>query len=183
MRRTRIHTFGASGAGTSTLAREIASRCDFTLFDADDFFWEPTDPPYQKRRDPPTRQRLLGGALAGTEHWLLAGSICGWGDAFMNLFHLAVFVTAPTELRLERLRAREQRRFGGRIAPDGDMHDQHRAFLEWAAQYDDGSLDVRSRLLHEEWLRTLSCPVLRVDGSLSVSILCDRVLAAIADTM
>jgi adenylate kinase family enzyme len=175
--RTRVHIFGASGAGTSALGHELARKCGFRFFDADDFFWEPTDPPYQIVREGVARQQLLRGALTSTDQWVLAGSICKWGDIVRDLFQLAVFVATTTEVRLERLRVRERLRFGSRIEPEGDMH---KAFLEWAAQYDEGSIDMRSRRLHEEWMGLLPCPVTRVDGSLPLASLCDQVAAAMA---
>jgi adenylate kinase family enzyme len=163
--RERIHIFGASGSGTSTLGRKIAARFDLKFLEADDFYWVPSDPPYQSARDRVARQQLLLDALSGQTRWVLAGSICGWGDVAIDLFELAVFVETPTAIRLERLRAREQSRFGERLLASGDMHSNHTAFMAWAASYDDGSIDIRSRKMHEEWLHHLKCPVVRIDGS------------------
>jgi adenylate kinase family enzyme len=174
----RIHILGASGAGTSTLGRELARRFDLSLFDVDHFFWEPTDPPYQHKRERAARQALLAEALVGADRWVLAGSLCGWGDGVIHLFDLVVFVVTASDVRLARLRERERRRFGDRVAPAGDMHEQHRAFMEWAAQYDEGSMQMRSRGLHEDWLARLTCPLLRVDGARSLEELCDEVAAA-----
>jgi hypothetical protein len=52
-------------------------------------------------------------------------------------------------------------------------------FIEWASHYDDGTRGGRSLPRHEAWLKTLSCPVLRLDGTVPVSELVDGVLAAI----
>ena len=41
----RIHILGASGSGTTTLGRALAERLQCPHFDADDYFWVPTDPP------------------------------------------------------------------------------------------------------------------------------------------
>jgi hypothetical protein len=35
----------------------------------------------------------------------------------------------------------------------------------WAKTYDYGGEEQRSKLAHEKWLNTLSCPVIRVDGT------------------
>ena len=45
-----------------------------------------------------------------------------------------------------------------------------------SARYDEGGLDVRSRALQEQWMSTLACPVLRLDGDLSVDARVDAVL-------
>jgi lysophospholipase L1-like esterase len=55
----RIHIFGASGSGTTTLASALSKKHGHHHFDADDFYWLPTDPPYQQKRTPSDRQRLL----------------------------------------------------------------------------------------------------------------------------
>ena len=48
------------------------------------------------------------------------------------------------------------------IAPGGPRHAKSEAFLAWAARYDDGGPEDRTRALHEGWLAALPCPVLRL---------------------
>jgi adenylate kinase family enzyme len=180
MMRERVLIFGASGAGTSTLGRELARQHTLTFFDIDGFFWEPTDPPYQQVRNRTSRQELLMDALSTTNRWILAGSICGWGDVALPRIDLAIFVVTSVDVRLTRLRAREQHIFGRRIGPGGDMHEQYKTFLNWAAQYDEGSPVERSRRLHEEWITDLRCPVVRVDGTEPINKLCQKISVAMA---
>ena len=84
------------------------------------------------------------------------------------LFDLVIFLSVPTELRLERLRRREIARYGDRIMPGGDMCEQSQAFLEWAAAYDEGGLEMRSRRLHEQWLGALLCPIVCIEGEYTI---------------
>ena len=100
--RERIHIFGASGAGTSTLGRELARAHGLTFFDTDDFFWETTNPPYLRTRERGYRQELLTKALGTTNRWVVAGSLCGWGDVAIPLIDLGVFVLTDVEIRLRR---------------------------------------------------------------------------------
>jgi hypothetical protein len=44
------------------------------------------------------------------------------------------------------------------------MYEQSQAFLGWAASYDDGDINMRSRRLHDRWLSDLPCPVIRMEG-------------------
>jgi hypothetical protein len=44
------------------------------------------------------------------------------------------------------------------------MYEQSQAFLAWAASYDEGGMDIRSRQLHDQWLGTLQCPIVRFEG-------------------
>ena len=57
----------------------------------------------------------------------------------------------PQPVRLRRLEEREYRRFGPRICPGGDMYRQHLDFMAWAAAYDEGGEDMRSRAMHDAW--------------------------------
>lgn len=163
----RIHVFGASGSGTSTLGRALAAALGVPFFDADDFYWVPTDPPYQRPKAPAERTAALIATVGALPSWIVSGSMMGWGDALIPSFELAVYLSIPASLRLERLRAREQAHFGARLLPGGDMHDEHRHFMAWAASYDEGGLDVRSRASHARWMELLACPLLRIDGDVS----------------
>ena len=108
---------------------------------------------------------------------MLSGSLDGWGDPLIPLFDLAVFLYAPADARLERLRARERRRYHpGVISPGGSLYRKHQAFLEWAAAYDCGDREGRSLQRHEAWLAKLPCPVLRIEGDMPVDQLMERVL-------
>ena len=50
-------------------------------------------------------------------------------------------------------------------------------FLTWVRGYDDPLFEGRSRASHEDWLATLTCPILRLDGSRPREALRDEVLA------
>lgn len=109
--------------------------------------------------------RSYGRTLPPQNGAVLSGSLVGWGDALIPDFTLAVRVVTDTPTRLARIKQREYARFGARILPGGDMYDHHQAFLQWAAGYDDGGLDTRSAVLHNEWQKQLACPILTVDGT------------------
>jgi adenylate kinase family enzyme len=159
----RLHILGASGAGTTTLGGALARRLGAAHLDTDDFFWLLTDPPFEAIRPRPERQALLGEALARHPSWVLSGSLCGWGDVFVPCFERVVFLWLAPDIRLARLVAREQARYGAAaIAPGGPRHAKSEAFLAWAARYDDGGPEERTRALHEGWLAALPCPVLRL---------------------
>jgi adenylate kinase family enzyme len=164
----RIHILGASGSGTTTLGRALAEHLSCRHFDTDDYFWLPTDPPYTQPRERTERAQLLMDDLTAQEHWVLSGSLCEWGDIAIPRFELVVFLSIPHDVRMARLRRREQARFGERILPGGDMYEQSQEFLAWAASYDAGGVDIRSRRLHEEWLSTLPCPILCFEGEYTV---------------
>ena len=80
MRRCRLHVTGASGSGTTTLARALADTWAVPHADADDYFWLPTDPPYVDKRPEVDRLALMEQVFLPREGWVLSGSMLGWGD-------------------------------------------------------------------------------------------------------
>jgi adenylate kinase family enzyme len=174
----RIHITGAAGSGVSTLGADLAERIGGVHLDSDDFYWEPTDPPFQRKREPAERVSLIREAVAGLETWVLSGSLMLWGDPLVPLFDLVVFLHVPTEVRLARLKERETRRFGAAaLAPGGVMHKTHRGFMAWAAGYETGALGGRSLERHRQWLSRLPCPVLRIEGTYGRDELSSQVMA------
>jgi len=172
MRRGRLHVMGASGAGTTTLARAVADHWSVPHADADDYFWVPTDPPYVEKRPEAERLDLMWQVFLRREAWVLSGSMLGWGESVVAQCDAVVFLTLDPEERLRRLEAREVHRLAGRGA---DLV-AWEAFLEWARGYDDPAFTGRSRVAHEAWLTTLDQPVLRLDSSASREELRDAVL-------
>jgi adenylate kinase family enzyme len=166
----RIHIVGASGSGTTSLAAGIAARYGHRHLDTDDLFWLPTTPPFQKTRPREERVALLRQAVARSGSWVLSGSLCGWGDPFIPHFQLVVFLAVAAPVRLARLRRREIERYGEHaIASGGELHRAHEELLDWAGRYDTGGAEMRSRALHEAWLATMPCPVIRLEGELSAA--------------
>lgn len=52
----RIHIFGASGSGATTLGRELSQHLPHVNFDGDDYFWIEK---FSEPRDPQERIRLF----------------------------------------------------------------------------------------------------------------------------
>lgn len=128
MQRCKLHVMGASGSGTSTLARALADHWSVPHADADDYFWVPTDPPYVEKRDEAARVSLMREVFVPREAWVLSGSMTGWGEAVVDECDAIVFLTLDPDERLRRLEAREVHRRAGR----GFDEDAWAAFLDWA---------------------------------------------------
>ena len=158
----KIHMFGASGSGTSSIARAVCERLGHQHFDTDNYLWFPTADPFTELRPEEERVELMQADLAKHDSWILSGSLIRWGDVFIPLFDLVVFVYVPTEIRVERLRKREYGRHGDAVLPGGSRYESTIEFIEWAAGYDTGVLTGRSLPKHEEWLAGIGCDVLRV---------------------
>lgn len=170
-----IHIFGAAGSGTSSLGERLSETTGFVWMDTDNYFWKPTDPPFTAKRESAERVRLMKEDMEKAENAVISGSLAGWGDELIPYFTLAVRVVTETDLRLSRIRKREQERFGSRILEGGDMYRQHLDFLEWAARYDSGDRKMRSRAKHDEWQKLLPCSVIVVDGAKDLELNCKKI--------
>ena len=180
MKSCRIHIMGASGAGVTSLGRALADALAIPHHDTDDYFWQPTTPPYRDKREIADRLRLMREVFLPRADWVLSGSLEGWGDPNVVRFDLVVFLTTPKELRLQRLRAREATHFGtDAVATGGWRHEEFEEFIEWASRYDDRDREGRSLAKHQAWLAALPCRVLRLDGSLPLPELVAEVRAAL----
>lgn len=81
---------------------------------------------------------------------------------------MVIFVWLPKDVRMQRLKERETSRYGSDIAFGGKRYESHQNFMEWASKYDDAGAEMRSKVLHEGWLATLPCEVVRLEGNISV---------------
>ena len=163
-----IHIYGASGSGTTTLAKYICEKLDYVLMDTDDYFWKPTNPPYTEKREIPERLELMEKDIAKSDKVIISGSLVDWGNKLIPMFTLAIRLDTATDIRIERLKKREYEHFGSRVEIGGDMYDHHQQFLAWAAAYDHGDINMRSKAKHDQWQKILPCKQVILDGNVDL---------------
>jgi adenylate kinase family enzyme len=175
----RIHVMGASGSGTSTLARGLANAFDSQAFDTDDFYWKPTDPPFTDKRPVAERIALMQEVFLPRRDWILSGSFTSWGAPIVPRFTHVIFLALPGAKRLARLRKRERLRADPALTGSPEWQAANRGFLDWAMSYDDPGFTGRSRATHERWLEGLAIPVIRIDASVPADEVLKQAIAAL----
>jgi len=164
----KLHIFGASGSGVTTLGERLSETLHIPYFDSDDYFWEKSDPPFTIRRDPSIRNLIIQEKLKETDDWILGGSVINWGEIFPD-FSLVVFLWLPPAVRLERLKKREFKRYGELIFLDTNRKNKFEEFITWAEDYDNCTgIANRNVKAHEKWLNKINCSVLELRGDLTV---------------
>jgi adenylate kinase family enzyme len=159
----KLHIFGASGTGVTTLGRALSLKLKIPYFDSDAYFWEHSDPPFTVRRDPLKRNELIRADLEKQDNLILGGSVIDWGDHLLPQFNLIVFLWLSPEIRLDRLTAREFALYGDQLTADPNRRKQFQEFLAWAADYDNCTgLANRTIIAHEQWLKKQTCSVLEI---------------------
>lgn len=178
----RINVIGGSGSGASTLGRLLATAYAVPFFDSDDYYHEPTDPPFQTQRTPQSRYDLICRDLPADANWVLSGGVMGWEPYPELAFTLVILLITPAAVRMSRLRERERNRFGERIAPGGDLYETHEEFIQWASRYDVGDVPGKTLQRHEAYLLSQTCPALKLSGTLPVESLTNQVTAFLRST-
>ncbi len=157
--------FGPSGSGKTTLGKIVAQQLEIPFLDIDDYIWrKDTEIPFSVMYSRTEKINRLMDAVSKIDHFVMAGSMDSFHEYFDPFFVLAVYLTAPTELRVARAHQREYKTFGSKVLAGGDMYQSHQRFLDDIAGYDYGRGSA-SRAVHEKWADSLSCQVLRLDGS------------------
>lgn len=153
---------GLNGAGKSTLGKALAAALNFHFIDAEDLYFPKTDSghPYASPRTHEEAGALFFCEIEAHENFVFASVKGNFGDGVRPFFRYAVLIDVPKEIRMERVRQRSFEKFGDRMLPGGDLYEQEERFFEL----------VRSRDEHtvEKWLASLSCPIIRVDGTKSI---------------
>lgn len=174
----RLHIFGASGSGVTTVGQTLSEKLNIPYFDSDHYFWENSDPPYTIRRDPEQRNSMLLAELNKHTSWILGGSVIHWGDVFPE-FDLIVFLWVPQTIRLDRLKKREFLLYGNIIHTDPTRAALFDKFITWARDYDEGTgIANRTLKAHEDWLNQVTSPVLKIQGDIatadSINLTCNK---------
>ena len=177
----KIILFGASGSGTTTLGKAIEKKTNFTHLDVDDYYWKKTEPPFQEKVTLTERNRTLERDFKSNT--IISGSLVSWAKGWESSFDLAVFIQLDHHKRMERLKSRENQRYGEKLVSDKNLQQISKAFLEWASQYENPHFNGRSLKVHNAWVAKLNCKILRIDGGLTLKYNTELLLAEINKTL
>jgi len=176
-----IAIFGLNGGGKSTLAHALAKQTGYFEMDVEDYYF-PEQSASRKWAlenssvintehsgelpfaNPRTRQEVQTAILKDIEahpKFILSGVTMNWCDEILSRIHIAFWIQAPLKERLMRIQAREEKRFGVRVLAGGDMFTQQMEFRK--------AVECRDPKSVEESARKLSCPVIVLDGTLSLT--------------
>lgn len=172
----KIHIMGASCAGSTTLGKALAQHLNYTYFDTDDYFWLPSAVPYTIKRDTADRIAMLKADLLNIPDAIVGGSLVSWGDEWLTMFDMVVFLHIPHDIRMQRLHNREAERYGDQIFTNAFRADQYKKFTSWATGYDDNTTNGRNLNVHQLWLSKVNCPVLKIEGDTTVNERIDLIM-------
>lgn len=156
-----IIIFGANGSGKSTLAREVANILNYKHMDIEEYHFIESEVPYTKTRTQEECINLMLQDINIYKNFVLSAVTGDFSDEIESMYSLAVLLTAPLEIRIDRVNNRAFEQHGERLNEGGDMYKQHLEFVEF----------VRTRTPDRiaQWKTKLKCPVIAIDGTIPIS--------------
>jgi len=152
-----IIVFGANGSGKTTLGRELARLLGYKHIDIEDYAFDESEVPYAKPRSRDEYTNLMLADIEKHCSFVISTVIGDLGDVIPRFYHLAVHISVPHEIRMERIKQRSYAQNGERVCEGGDMVEQEKQFMDFVAS--------RSLTKIERWSETLTCPIINVDGT------------------
>ncbi len=162
-----IIIMGLNGCGKTTVGRMLAEELGYFRMDAEDYYFlKPGD--YSLSRPQEEVHRLMEMDAYEHGHFVLSCVRCNVTDTLVSLVDLAVVLRTAPETRAARIVEREERRFGSRVLPGGDMYQSQQDFHAFAARRTEAYVDVS--------LCRLSCPIIEIDTLLAPQEIVKRII-------
>lgn len=182
-----IAILGMNGAGKSTLAHALAETTGFCEMDIEDFYFPEQresrlhalehdtvietahlgDLPFSQPRSKTEVAKMLSETIPQNNGFILAGVTLNFGPEILSRINLAVELRTPLSTRVQRIQNREERRFGDRVLPGGDMYSQQEDFRKM--------VETRDQTSASQSIAQFTCPIIHLDGTQPV----ERNVAAI----
>ncbi len=175
-----IAIFGLNGGGKSTLTHALAKQIGYFEMDVEDYYFPEqresrklalennniTDTehlgelPFSNPRTKSEVQSAIMENIKTHPRFIISGVTMNWNEEILSCIGIAFWVQTPLEERLKRIQEREEKRFGARVLEGGDMFSQQMEFRKVVKNRDSKAV--------EECALKLGCPVIVIDGTLSV---------------
>lgn len=176
-----IAILGLNGAGKSTLAHALAKQIGYYELDVEDCYFPEQSKsrkwslenddiietnhlgllPFSVPRDKEEVQIKIMSKIVTNPKFIISGVTMNWNDEIVSQIGIAFLVITPVEERLKRIQSREEKRFGSRVRVGGDMFIQQLEFKKVVKNKESKTVEVSAE--------RLDCPVIEIDGTLSVS--------------
>lgn len=166
---------GLNGTGKSTLGKALAEKLHFHFIDIENLYFPKTNPNYiyASLRTRKEVEKLLLHEIKTHKNFILASVKGDYGEVIYSLIQYAILLDVPKNIRLQRVKKRSFQKFGKRMLSGGDLFEQEEKFFRF--------VESRNESTVEEWVKTLKCPVMRIDGTKPIDENTDFIIALMRD--
>ena len=154
-----IQICGLNGSGKSTLGRALAEKIGFYFIDDENLYFSRSNPnePYTNPKPRHEVEQLLMNEVKKHPDFVFAAVKGDYEKDIISMYDYVIMLEVPKSVRSKRVRNRSYKKFGSRMLPGGDLYNQEEAFFQM--------VESRQGSYVENWLRTVKCPIIRVDGT------------------
>lgn len=154
---------GLNGSGKSTLGKELSKLLNYKLIDVEDYYFIQNNLNYKYDycRSKNEVIDLILKDINQNENFIMTSVIGNYGDEIISKYTCAIMINIPLEVGLQRVKKRAYEQFGDRMLLGGDLYEKEKHFFDMVA--------LKSNEDIEQWVSTLSCPIIKVDGTKTIS--------------
>ena len=170
-----IAIVGLNGSGKSTLGHMLAKETGYHEMDVEDYFFpeqresrrnalEGTADiaagalPFSAPRGKEQVEKALLDDIRLHPEFILCGVSLNWCEELLSEINTVFWLKTPRDIRISRIKNREEARWGARVAEGGDMYESQLEFRRMAAGLSESKVS--------DSIAYLSCDVVALDGTL-----------------
>ena len=154
-----IQICGLNGSGKSTLGRALAEKIGFYFIDDENLYFSRSNPnePYTNPKPRHEVEQLLMNEVKNHPDFVFAAVKGDYEKDIISMYDYVIMLEVSKSVRSQRIRNRSFKKFGSRMLLGGDLYNQEEAFFQM--------VESRQGSYVENWLQTVKCPIIRVDGT------------------
>ena len=175
-----IAIVGLNGSGKSKLGHALAKELNYYEIDVEDYYFPEQkesrraaldgeygdsqdylgDMPYSVSRTKEEVEEGIAKDIAAHPRYILTGVTINWSEEILSTIKYVFWLKTNTDERVRRVKDREERRWGIRVAEGGDMYEQQLSFRNLIENLTEDKV--------KDSIGKICCDVIELDGTLPV---------------
>lgn len=136
---------------------------DYHFIDIEDIYFpkENAEYMYSDPRSFEEVETILSNIISENDNLILASVTGNFKEEIVSHFTCAIYIDVSKKIRIKRVYERSYTKFGERMCAGGDLYEKEQSFFDFVMSRDEDTF--------KNWLDTISCPIIKVDGTLPIA--------------